>query len=395
MMKKYKGNYVLACSAGPDSMALLAMSAYLKMNIIVAMVNYHTRKESDAEMQMVIEFCKKYHIPYDVHHAYYNQQGNFEQWARDVRYTFFKNLCDQYQCDGILVGHHLDDLLETYLLQRKRKIIPSVYGLKECVYHGRYKVIRPLLSYTKQELLDFVIKNEIPYSLDVSNQSDTYLRNKIRNQILKRMSYEGKMHLLKEIQQANVDLEAMHKEVHCFLSQRDKYAIHEFKEFPYQELCLRSLLKVTKSSAYYQELIKQILQCPRLCLEFDDFYLMVHQGYFYISSKEEFSYQIKELKEMDLKSFKLRFKGPKNCGVMVVKEDFPLTIRTPLPSDKIELSFGHKKVSRLFIDAKIPMDKRKKWPIVLNCKNEILLVPKIACKKTHSSNNMNLFVLEL
>ena len=82
--------YVVACSFGPDSMALLDMMIKENYDLVVAHVNYHKRKESDFEQSSLIEYCKKHGVhccvldKRDLKHA-----GNFQEWARRFRYQFF------------------------------------------------------------------------------------------------------------------------------------------------------------------------------------------------------------------------------------------------------------------------------------------------------------------
>ena len=59
------------------------------------------------------------------------------------------------------------------------------------------------------------------------------------------------------------------------------------------------------------------------------------------------------------------------------------------------MRYGTKKVSRFFIDKKIPVNRRLTWPVMLNSKNEVILVPQIGCNKTHYSIKHNLFMIEL
>ena len=76
------------------------------------------------------------------------------------------------------------------------------------------------------------------------------------------------------------------------------------------------------------------------------------------------------------------------------EDDFPITIRNVEEHDVIELRFGNKKINRWFIDRKIPKKERKIWPVVVNAKGNVILVPKIGCDIAHFSNNPTIFVLK-
>ena len=83
--------YVIGVSGGPDSMALLHMLIKQKYNLIVCNVNYNTRKESSLEQEMVKKYCLERNIAFEGISVNYSKlEGNFEAWARDIRYQFFK-----------------------------------------------------------------------------------------------------------------------------------------------------------------------------------------------------------------------------------------------------------------------------------------------------------------
>ena len=95
-------------------------------------MNYNTRKESSLEQQMVKKYCLDRRIPFEtIDVLYYKKYGNFDAWAREIRYEFFRENAIKHNAEGVFVAHHQDDLLETYLLQKKRRIITTYFGLKE------------------------------------------------------------------------------------------------------------------------------------------------------------------------------------------------------------------------------------------------------------------------
>ncbi|WP_303972301.1 tRNA lysidine(34) synthetase TilS, partial [Faecalicoccus pleomorphus] len=140
-MVQYQG--IVACSGGPDSMALLAKLCDKK--VIVAHVNYHKRDTADRDEQIVRNFCDQHHLPLFVYAPKQEKAGNFQSWARQVRYDFFVELALKYHIDTIYVAHQKDDLLETYFFQKQRHMLCETYGLKvESMYKG-IRICRPLL----------------------------------------------------------------------------------------------------------------------------------------------------------------------------------------------------------------------------------------------------------
>ena len=116
--------YIIAVSGGPDSMFLLEKMRDEKYNLVVAHVNYKKRNSSDYDEKLVRNYCQKYSLPYEVYHFQgfeYHSISNFQDRARQIRYDFFQKLADKYQTKYVVVAHHLDDHLETYLLQKQRK----------------------------------------------------------------------------------------------------------------------------------------------------------------------------------------------------------------------------------------------------------------------------------
>ncbi|MEE3928259.1 tRNA lysidine(34) synthetase TilS [Mycoplasmopsis ciconiae] len=180
MLKKQKA--LFAVSGGPDSMFMLDKLKN-KYSTIVACVNYNVREESDYDFNIVKDYCKKNNIPFYGLIIDKNEKhiGNFQAWAREKRYNFFKSIYEQQNCSKLLIAHHLDDFIESYHIQKQHNRIINYLGIKKKNIYKNMNIYRPFLyKYTKQEIENLVIKKNIPYAVDVSNQNDKYLRNKIR-----------------------------------------------------------------------------------------------------------------------------------------------------------------------------------------------------------------------
>ena len=177
--------YLLACSFGPDSMALLSLLLKGNYSFSVAHVNYGLRKESWEEMNGLSEFCHANKIPLYIHKVEENITFNIEERCREIRYNFFQGLYTLLNIDFLLIGHNQDDNIETYLLQKKRKILVNYFGIKKETIVSNMKIIRPLLDYKKSSLTDFCLENNVPFSIDSSNLSNQFQRNIIRHEIVK------------------------------------------------------------------------------------------------------------------------------------------------------------------------------------------------------------------
>jgi len=141
----------------------------------VAHIDHNTREgESQRDADFVSSYFKKLNIQVHHHSFQFSGQGNFHDEAHKARYAFFQSL----DSDIILTAHHQDDHTETILINvlngRSTDGIPAING----------KFIRPLLPYTKSQILDYASKHKIPYVEDSSNIKNDYLRNYIRNSFL-------------------------------------------------------------------------------------------------------------------------------------------------------------------------------------------------------------------
>lgn len=178
--------YLIAVSGGPDSMALLSM--YQNKIDTVIHVNYHYRNDSDNDMNLVKKYCHEHKLNFICHEvepSIYQSTKNFENTARIIRYEFFSKIAKKRQVKDILIAHHLDDFMETCLMQESRKVQTTFYGIKEKNYIYGLNVIRPLINKRKKELVDYCLKHSIPYVIDSTNCDSTFTRNKFRKEIEK------------------------------------------------------------------------------------------------------------------------------------------------------------------------------------------------------------------
>ena len=189
--KKYtfekKPSVAVAVSGGPDSMSLLfLLHAYIKFkkgNLIALIVDHRIRNNSKEEANYISNYLKKFKIKFQilsVDKKNVNKKNMNE--ARNNRYNLITNFCIQNNILHLFVAHHRDDNLETFL---NRKISGSdFYGLKsmsEFSLYNKICIIRPLLKFSKNALLDYNNKNKIEYINDPTNLNLNYTRPNIRN----------------------------------------------------------------------------------------------------------------------------------------------------------------------------------------------------------------------
>lgn len=206
--------YYVACSGGVDSMVLLSILHQLGKTIHVLHVNYHLRGEaSDLDQQLIEDFCNQHSIPYSINSVQLSKElengGNLQDLARNVRYSFFKEKALEIH-SKIVLAHHADDQLELFLLNIARK--SGVMGLS-CMLPEYGQIIRPLLPFSKQEILEFALKEGIIWREDASNQSNKYRRNSIRNVFLPEIEAqlpefrESCLYLIEQFQKNQLEVE--------------------------------------------------------------------------------------------------------------------------------------------------------------------------------------------
>ncbi|MBI1836496.1 MAG: tRNA lysidine(34) synthetase TilS [Flavobacteriia bacterium] len=177
----------LACSGGVDSMTLLHLFHHANFDLEVLHVNYQLRgKDSELDQNLIQETCLKLQIPFHLKRIHLQsildiQGGNLQEIARNVRYEFFEEKRKLSQKNVIALGHHLDDQIETFFMHLARK--SGIMGMA-CMPSEHHQFIRPLLPFSKEEIIDFAIKNNIQWREDISNKTNKYKRNILRNIIL-------------------------------------------------------------------------------------------------------------------------------------------------------------------------------------------------------------------
>ena len=195
---KVKEDLAVAVSGGPDSLALayLTKCYSLKHNIKVKyyIVNHKLRKESSLEAETVKKVLKKI----DIQCTILNWNGekpskNIQAIARDKRYFLLANECKKNDIKHLLLGHHLNDLLENFLIRITRG--SGLNGLISFSNNTKYRdqnlnILRPLLNLEKKDL--FYISKEVFnfFVKDPSNINKNYKRTRIRD-LLYSLEKEG------------------------------------------------------------------------------------------------------------------------------------------------------------------------------------------------------------
>ncbi|MDR3193720.1 MAG: tRNA lysidine(34) synthetase TilS [Tannerella sp.] len=178
---------IVGVSGGADSVALLHVLTQAGYDCIVAHCNFHLRgAESDCDETFVAQVADSLHLPFhkmDVDTAGYAKRKRIsvEMAARELRYRWFEELRSTLRAQAIAVAHHRDDNAETVLLNLMRGTgLRGLAGIRP----KNGSLIRPFLSLSRQEILQWLSQRQLTFRTDSSNLSDEYTRNFIRLRIL-------------------------------------------------------------------------------------------------------------------------------------------------------------------------------------------------------------------
>ena len=178
---------LLAVSGGVDSMVLADLCLKSNFNISIAHCNFKLRgDESDADERFVLEYAKNnnlavYSDHFDTADYVERNKLSVQMAARKLRYDFFDKLRDEYLFDAVLTAHHADDNLETFFINLSRG--SGLDGLVGIPNKNKY-VIRPLLFFTRAQILEYASENKLKWREDSSNASLYYQRNHLRHELM-------------------------------------------------------------------------------------------------------------------------------------------------------------------------------------------------------------------
>lgn len=410
---------ITATSGGPDSMALLSLLIKLsktkKITIICAHVNHNLRKESQEEAIMVEKYANENNLIFEkmeINHY----EGNTENYARTQRYNFFEKLIKKYNATYLLTAHHGDDLTETILMRMVRgSSLKGYSGFQEITDNGTYKIYRPLITKTKDELLNYVKTNNIPYAVDKTNFSEEYTRNRYRLNILPILKKENKsVHLkfLKFSETLKLYDDHINKEVNEKLNkiyQKNNLNLNLFENE--DELIKRKILYKILNDLYYKnislitdnhvELILNIIESPRpnLKINLPNKVLVIknYQNLYFTKNTEikpySFTFENKVILPNDKILIKEETDDTSNYTIRLNSKELsmPLIVRTRQNGDKMEIKNlnGHKKIKDIFIDEKISESDRNNWPILTDQNNQIIWLPGLKKSKFDKQKHEN------
>ena len=383
-----KQSYVLACSYGPDSMCLFDLLLRNDIDFVVAHVNYHRRPEANQETKDLRAYCDEKKVPFYLKNVKYRTtNGNFQAWARERRYQFFKEVCQCVNTDSVLMAHQEDDVIETYIMQKQRNSDVFNYGILARSSVLDVNIIRPLLGFSKLDIIQYCKDHNVPFAIDSSNTDTKYTRNRIRADVVSKLTIEQRKGLLQEICLLNESLVKRKEELANQFSPFtivSASAVEELNSHDKYFVMYRVVTRAIPPRKFNPPLYKSIERMiaskkPNASIKLtSNIHLIKEYGSLYIANLKKikpYSIQVRSPQVVHTDYFKadLKFEMPhRNLSY----DDWPITIRSFKSGDVYEIGDYRTQVRRLFIDWKVPSVMRAVWPIVTNKEGKIIYIPR-------------------
>ena len=413
---------IVALSGGIDSMVLFDILYHLNQNLIIAHVNHNKREESLDEFLYIKKMAKKYKVPFEGYTIKEESKKNFHHESRLKRYEFFRAVAQKYQSKKIAVAHHLDDQVETVLMRIVRGTSFSGYsGIKEIRYDRNLSIIRPLMDFSKNQIIEYAKERNITFFEDKSNSEDIYTRNRFRNNIIPLLKEENPnleqkiIQLAEYIDSADEVLEEKTKEFLKTYSMYNNVSLDAFNqlnkivkikviqhmvnnatddtcEVSYEQykaiidLCMSDIPNQSYSLSDGYNFMKEyeVIYIAKEAPIEPLFMKIDKEGEYFVDDNKSFVFSSKKIAHYDSNYFEL-------CYNKLV---FPLYIRHRKNGDRISLNVGTKKVKDILIDQKIPKSLRDRIILISN-DTDVLWIPGIKKSVQDQTKEQKLYIYEV
>ena len=176
-----KGRIAVAVSGGVDSMALALLLNEAGADCVALTVDHGLRPESGKEAKTVAKTMQKLKIPHVILTVKAKVTGNKMEWARTQRYQLLIDYCKKQKIKILYVAHHRDDQIETFFLNLERGSgLKGLSGMREVSMLQGIRVVRPLLTLSKSQLIAYVKSQKIKPIEDPTNKNTSFKRNRLR-----------------------------------------------------------------------------------------------------------------------------------------------------------------------------------------------------------------------
>ncbi|WP_226086335.1 tRNA lysidine(34) synthetase TilS [Mesobacillus sp. S13] len=429
-------------SGGPDSLALLHFLSEQRVRNSLKIVAVHVDHmfrgdESYQDALFVKAFCEERNIPFEMKRvdvpAFMRETGlSSQQAARACRYEFFQQVMEQHQLHYLALGHHGDDQVETVLMRLTRGSSGKARaGMPFSRQFGSFMIFRPFLCLTKEDLEMYCSINSLEPRIDPSNEKEYYSRNRFRKNVLPFLKEENPAvheHFQRFSEELQMDeeylIELTSEELNKVMKKEDKrisISIRSFQEMPMPlqrrgiKLILNYLYndRPASLSAIHIEKIFSIIRNPhpsgtldfpgglRIIRSYGNCHFELNppkrQSYrFELSGPDQLILPNGDVIEAQLLNDSHERELSNDCFIVDLEQaGTPLIIRTRQNGDRMSLKGmeGTRKVKDIFIDMKIPLDKRDEWPIVTDSEDRILWLPSLKKSNSEATKGNRLLLL--
>ncbi|WP_136669207.1 tRNA lysidine(34) synthetase TilS [Flavobacterium sp. H122] len=416
---------LLAVSGGIDSMVLVDLFSKLDFEIGIAHCNFQLRGEESNQDEFFVKskIChtersrgakhKIFIRKFETQKYAEENKLSIQQAARELRYNWFHELLEKEGFDYLITAHHLDDSLETFLINFTRGTgIEGLTGIPEV----NNKIVRPLLIFSRSAIENYAKDNSIEWREDSSNASDKYFRNKIRHHVvpvLKELNnslLDSFQNTIKNLSETNsLAKDALVFQFERIASQKNEEIHFDTEKLKQLPNCGTYLYEWLKPYGFFDwTAINDLMDNQSGKQVFSENYrLLKDRNRLILSKITNENPEIILINEEDNfidKPIKLLFcnqshiSEPSKSSIFVDKEKlkFPLVLRKWKEGDYFYPSGmnGRKKVSKYFKDEKFSLiDKEKTW--LLCSENEVVWIVNHRADKRYIATNNTIKILNI
>lgn len=393
---------LVGVSGGADSVALLHLLHAAEIPVAAAHVNYGLRgDESDGDEQLVSELCAQLNIPLYTRRTnleeLHSVHNNLQNAARGFRFRFFDEILRKEAMRFVALAHHSDDNLETFLINFLRG--SGLAGLSAMDFTDQYDntTIRPLLNNSRAEIEAYLRTHQIEWRNDSSNETDDYLRNRIRHHVLPALhaaderNSKGWKHSIEQLKNANALVSSIIRSVMQTDSSRHGLSVRVSKSellgydnahfifnsvlhylgfhLNFSEESFREFCALQPGRKFFSGDMQLVVDREHWVISENS--TMRRKGFVLAPGAEMHGWTCEQILPDDPKKYS-GFEALLSCG----QQNAVIAVRSWKEGDHLQpLGFsGTKKVSDILTEMKTPSDEKADYP-VLTVNDEIAWIP--------------------
>lgn len=402
--------YILAANYGPDSMALAHALKKAGATFVMAVVNYKLDPSWDKAEAGLRKYCEENGIKIEVLEAIgYNLdcEIHFEEWAHKRRYDFFQELYKKYDAAALFLPHQQDDVIEAHIFAKQTGIKTSKYGLHAFATARDMIIRRPLVYYSREDLVEYCKRHNVPFDEEFSNYQQDASKSEIRRTIVAKLDIAEREKIIEEIKRRKRDVIDFANHVKDATASHDSLNIREIIALDQEEYA-ETLIRFVKAKAGRTvKLSPLMLSAVRaMCLNPKPNMTLHISGNLYFTKEYDeigvdtdglelpYQYEFEKPCKFKCDDFEFDFTmGAEDRNIH--EEDYPITVRSLLPQD-VYLFGGYSENAKAMLIAAGCSDRLLHiWPVFLNKDGKIIYVPRY--KKgfyEYHKSRLNIFVKE-